>query len=639
MRSFANVRWGLLLLLLAACVARAQNSVPAWTSGTVDLNQSWRVQNGDKLAWAQPGFDDSLWPGIDLSPNDSATGWMWYRLHTAIPASKVPLALLITGGTGTYEVYINGQRIPGPALLPDRLVTYPRSRVLTLPAVPGNAVIALRTRVPGTSMFLADRGALRVALGTADAIGDAQRAESGSRLDYVICGVASHLLTILAGIAALLLFWYQRDHREYLWLGLYLILDGSGSVIYELALTSFTPFSVNWFVSVPTLYVCVITEIEFTFSFVGQRVTRIWRVYEWLLLVPPVFLLIPAWFGYISRGLFNIDEVLIVVPAAIGIMLLLLLWYRRGHREASWLIFPSLLPILTIALNDVGIVGAFLGSHWLTVLGEPFKVGIFAVQPFDVGDLVFLLAIGIVMFFRFTRVSREQARSAAELHAARELQQRLVPASLPVVPGYALCAAYLPAEEVGGDFYQVFPQSDRGALVVIGDVSGKGLKAAMTGALVLGALRSLAQEDLSPSQILSRLNAQLLTSSDGGFVTCFVARIAANATITVANAGHLAPYCNGEEQKCDSGLPLGLSADALYSQSILVLVPGDTLTFLSDGVVEAQNAAGQLFGFERAAAISTRTADEIAHAASTHGQSDDITVLTLQYAPAEVLHA
>lgn len=147
----------------------------------------------------------------------------------------------------------------------------------------------------------------------------------------------------------------------------------------------------------------------------------------------------------------------------------------------------------------------------------------------------------------FTRVSRDQARTAAELQAARELQQRLVPASLPHVPGYALSAAYLPAQEVGGDFYQVFPQTRGAALVVIGDVSGKGLKAAMTGTLALGALRSLAQEDLSPSTILTRLAAQLQTSCDGGFVTWLCARITADGALTIANAGHLAPYRNGCE--------------------------------------------------------------------------------------------
>jgi len=172
--------------------------------------------------------------------------------------------------------------------------------------------------------------------------------------------------------------------------------------------------------------------------------------------------------------------------------------------------------------------------------------------------------------------------------------------------------------------------------VVVGDVSGKGLRAAMTGTLVLGGLRSLAQENLSPSQILYRLNNQLATSPDGGFVTCICARIAPDGSLTLANAGHLAPYRNGDECELDSGLPLGIVVDADYTETTLQLHPGDTLTFMSDGVVEAQTASGELFGFERTCSISHQSAEQIAAAAQQFGQRDDITVLTLAYAPAEV---
>jgi serine phosphatase RsbU (regulator of sigma subunit) len=234
---------------------------------------------------------------------------------------------------------------------------------------------------------------------------------------------------------------------------------------------------------------------------------------------------------------------------------------------------------------------------------------------------------------------RQSDQLRVEFAAAREVQQRLVPIALPHIDRVRLSAAYLPAAEVGGDFYQVFPQSEGAALIVIGDVSGKGLKAAMTGTLVLGALHSLAQENLSPPQILSRLNVQLAASSGGGFVTCLCVRIAPDGTLTLANAGHLAPYRNGEEVPLDSGLPLGIAADATYPESTLQLAPTDRLTFLSDGVVEAQSATGELFGFDRTRSISTQTAEAIAHAAQAFGQQDDITVLTLTVAPAEVLHA
>jgi serine phosphatase RsbU (regulator of sigma subunit) len=109
--------------------------------------------------------------------------------------------------------------------------------------------------------------------------------------------------------------------------------------------------------------------------------------------------------------------------------------------------------------------------------------------------------------------------------------------------------------------------------------------------------------------------------------------------MTIANAGHLAPWRNGEELDCGNNLPLGIVENLHYEECEILLAPNDTLTFLSDGVVEARNARGELYGFDRTAAISTRTAAEIARAASTHGQEDDITVLTLAFTGAEVLYA
>jgi serine phosphatase RsbU (regulator of sigma subunit) len=250
-------------------------------------------------------------------------------------------------------------------------------------------------------------------------------------------------------------------------------------------------------------------------------------------------------------------------------------------------------------------------------------------QISDLGDLLFVVAIGVVMFFRFTRVSREQTRVAAELEAAREIQQRLVPAVLPQVKGYTIEAAYFPAQEVGGDFYQVFAQGDGAQLVVVGDVSGKGLKAAMTGTLALGALRALAQEGLGPGVVLTRLNRQMVETGDGGFITCVCARVTERGEVTVANAGHLPPYRNGEELLVSSDLPLGISPKEIYEERTFQIDTGDRLTLLSDGVLEATNAKGELFGFERMLAISAQTAESIAGAALKFGQEDDITVLTL----------
>ena len=170
--------------------------------------------------------------------------------------------------------------------------------------------------------------------------------------------------------------------------------------------------------------------------------------------------------------------------------------------------------------------------------------------------------------------------------------------------------------------------------VVIGDVSGKGLGAAMLVSAVVGALDTL--HDSRPSAVLRALNGLLLARQQGGFATCGCACIAQDGAITLANAGHLAPYSNGEELPLESGLPLGIAAVAEYSETAFQLKSGDRLTLLSDGVVEAQSTSGELFGFDRTAAISVQSAEAIAAAAQAFGQEDDITVLTLTF---EVLHA
>jgi serine phosphatase RsbU (regulator of sigma subunit) len=159
----------------------------------------------------------------------------------------------------------------------------------------------------------------------------------------------------------------------------------------------------------------------------------------------------------------------------------------------------------------------------------------------------------------------------------------------------------------------------------------------MTAAVLLGAAER--REKDSPVELLRHLNLVLSDMRIGGFATCVCADLSANGSLTLANAGHLAPYHSGEEVPFSPALLLGIAADAEYCETTLQLAPGDTLTFLSDGVPEARNPTGELFGFDRTCAISTHPADQIAKAAELFGQEDDITVLTLTFAPAEVLHA
>jgi serine phosphatase RsbU (regulator of sigma subunit) len=233
------------------------------------------------------------------------------------------------------------------------------------------------------------------------------------------------------------------------------------------------------------------------------------------------------------------------------------------------------------------------------------------------------------------QTSRERAVLAGEMQAAQQVQRILAPSVLDTVPGVTLAAAFHPIREVGGDFYSCSILPGNRQRILLGDVSGKGAAAAMAAAVLLGAAQG--RDTYSPAALLDHLNNVLTKMHLGGFATCLCAELSAAGTLTLANAGHLPPYRNGEEMKLDPGLPLGITVDATYGEAEVHLLPGDSLTFISDGVVEAHSASGELFGFERTAAISHRAAEEIASVAQSFGQEDDITVLKLHFAPAESL--
>lgn len=597
-----------------------------WAS---DIDSGWQAHEGDDPAWAHPSFDDSGWQTVDLNDlGPSRPGWRWYRLRVRLHEDHPNLALLIAGGEGTYALYVNGVAVPGPAVRSSLNASRPTERTVSLNVSGADLEIALRTHVPPSYSNWHLPQFLTASLGTPDAIENQRQALQSGRLYAALPVIAINLLLMLAGIAAFALHRSQPDHSEYLWLGLYLFLLGVGDLLCGCQLNGVLPLSFNFLVGDPLIYAFTIAQIEFTYSFGGRRVSLPWRVYETLLLVPLVLVWL-TWQGRLPGTVYLLIEASIILPAALLLPILLFLWYRSGNREAGWLILPSLLPATNIALGDLGSISIYLGWRRFDFLDDPIQIGAAQVQASDLGCLLFLLAIAVVIFFRFTRVSREQARAAGELNAAREIQQRLVPASLPELTGFRLEAAYLPAQEVGGDFYQVLEQKDGSALIVVGDVSGKGLKAAMTGALAIGALRTLAAENLGPAALLTRLSRQIRETQDSGFITCVCTRIGPEGAGTLANAGHLAPYRRGEELQVDPGLPLGIDPNVEYTETQFQLEPGDSLTLLSDGVVEAMNPGGQLFGFDRTREVSTQSAHSIAAAAQAFGQEDDITVLTL----------
>jgi hypothetical protein len=225
---------------------------------------------------------------------------------------------------------------------------------------------------------------------------------------------------------------------------------------------------------------------------------------------------------------------------------------------------------------------------------------------------------------------KDKQRLVAELEAARTMQQVLIPDEVLEVPGFQVESAYKPAGEVGGDFFQIIPTQGGSTLVVLGDVSGKGLQAAMTVSLTVGMVRALANVADSPAKLMAEPNQRLQGQVHGGFVTCMALRLDAGGSCLISSAGHPPPFLNQREIELTGSLPLGLTSSAVYGETFVQLRGGDRFVLYTDGLIEARNYAGELFSFDRLQTLlaSGAGANETTEAAQRFGQDDDITVLT-----------
>jgi phosphoserine phosphatase RsbU/P len=214
------------------------------------------------------------------------------------------------------------------------------------------------------------------------------------------------------------------------------------------------------------------------------------------------------------------------------------------------------------------------------------------------------IAIAIENARLYEEIARQERRLERDLSLARELQMRLLPASYPKLENLEVAAKFVPARAIGGDLYDFLHYSLSRAAIVIGDVSGKGAPAAIYAALVSGILRSHAPIEPGPAEMLSAVNFSL---SERRIEAQFVSLIYAvwddsNRTLQVANSGLPRPiYChNGKLERIEAtGLPLGLFDEAEYDEFTFKAKPGDLFVLFSDGILDARNRAGELFGRTR----------------------------------------
>ena len=240
--------------------------------------------------------------------------------------------------------------------------------------------------------------------------------------------------------------------------------------------------------------------------------------------------------------------------------------------------------------------------------------------------------------------ARERERIEQELHVAQLIQQQFLPSDLPELGGWHLAAFYRPARTVGGDFYDVIELGDGRVMIVTGDVTDKGVPAALVMASTHALLRSAAQATGSPAEVLRRVNELLIPQIPiNMFVTCLVLVVdLVSGRTRLANAGHNLPYVrrNGAAfQLAARGMPLGLMPGSRYDEVDAVIEPDDVLLLYSDGITEQHDAGGEMFGFARTAALvagagsGDALVDDAVEALGAFSagveQEDDITLVAL----------
>ena len=627
------------------------------------LYKGWRVGITADPAAATPEFNDSDWavrdaqasfaevPDVDQSTRTpvGASGkaserYAWYRLHLKLPLRHGPLSLLmelpvsqnatISSQTFDLDVFANGRHIRPEGPHGDDPARYQQiSRIynLNLPPTETSLVLVVRSiYIPmgyeAYTTFFANR---TLRLGNREDLDRSLELWSVHNLFERLPRLVTAILLVALALFLLALYFTQKGHVEYLLLALHELF--LAPIWFVELMGSFARLDQLWYMAaiVQLALISLYLYFEFLVAFLALR--RRWYILLLRFTAPVLAFVAP------SLLLIGLSRFILVVLVAV--ILLSFFWSLgwlvfvlstliratlKRNFEAGLLLVPLLLTLAGWIVPMIAGINDWEGREVQAPL--TLHAGPIPIHLASFADVAGILAIVLIIFVRFLRVQREQEHASSELAAARSVQELMIPQEKLATPGFEVDAVYNPANEVGGDFYHVQPAPDGGLLVVIGDVAGKGLQAAMNVSMLMGALRRTPEH--SPAKILQSLN-RVLVGSDS-YTTCQAIWFGADGTLVVSSAGHLPPYLNSQEIPLPGTLPLGVLADAVYEEVRLYLHPGDRLLLISDGVVEARQPSGELFGFDRVYNLSNQSAFYIADAAKEFGQEDDITVLTVR---------
>lgn len=660
----------LVVLILSAWRPLSAQNLPAtgepvlFGQSAVALTGPWKFHIGDNPQWADPNYDDSAWETVDLTPRPGVVdpftenpsyvpgwttrghagywGYAWYRIRVAAVAGPgEKLAVMANGVDDGYQVFAQGQLLGssgefGAGKYP--VVYFPQPAMFVLPPVPAQSVSGPQTQVLAFRVWMGPvrlshhpfTGGMHYAplLGESGAIAERTHIAWMELVrHYAFSGFLSGLFLLLTLVAASLIL-FDRSDRVYLWVAAAILLAMSRETAFCL---------VNW-----THLVSIREFFIFLEGFDLPLVISLWAMvcWKWFQLRRP------SWIPQAIAVLAGLDmlcelagenvfygippSLSLVAHAAsgvvrLGLVALLVYIVARGIREQGkegWLVLPAAVLMLFAQFQSELIS---LRLHGTFIV---FGSVIFYTQA---AELALAAAIALLLLRRLLLSLGRQRQMALDVKQAQEVQQVLIPRVQAPIPGLRIETEYRPAREVGGDFFQIVVHpSDGSVLIVAGDIAGKGLKAGMMVALLVGAIRTATDTSFDPDFVLDVLNRRLQRRGDSQ-ATCLALRIGKDGEATLANAGHLAPYLNGEPVAMEGALPLGLMEGAEFPVMDFQLNEGDRLVLMSDGIAEAMDERGQLFGFERVDALlrTAPTAAEVAEIAGRWGQEDDITVLSI----------
>jgi phosphoserine phosphatase RsbU/P len=626
--------------LLAQSFDLAHNRLPL-----TSLDGMWRFQTGDDPAWADPAFNDSKWPLLHSDQDWAKQGYKgysglaWFRFQLVVPADSEQISISLPEINTCYQVYADGKLIGQYGKMPPDAKPYAGGglyQVYALPPGPRTlrtVHIALRVwHFPSWAMIFGGGPAIGGGLVGDTASINQQQVLERARLHWRLTSIQTvALLQTMAGLASLALFALRRKEREYLWFGLAMLFSASSRWIdFNFALEPWNIFvrDVAYDAFSAANYIAL---IAFYFTLFKSRRNPLLYLAVVCLAATPFFKVYRILYEHSLDSWRNgLIEYLLLFPFLVWVVALIVNRVRQASLDARLLFLPVILSASVAMFENAAWTTYAPGSQntlgmRILIFEEPFPIDLSQIT-----DVLLLLSVLTILIIRFTSTRTQEEHFGSEVNAARDVQQYLIPETLPSVRGLDIKSEYRPAREVGGDFFQVLPhESDGSVLIVVGDVAGHGLEAGMLATLLVGAIRTAAIFTTDPERLLPLLNDRM---HGRGLATCVAICIQRDGRISLSSAGHPPPYLNGTAIPVEGSLPLGVIPGMTYPARLFRLAENDLIMLMTDGVAEAKNENGKLFGFDRIEKMLGRGANAtlIADAAQKFGQEDDITVLTVR---------